>query len=180
MLEGKKSGVHGLPNGNMILCEAIKGQASEISKSGDVLWVYKNPTGLDGNVYAQFETTISNRLFRAEKYPIEYAAFVGKDLTPQGIIENVNQVSVNCVNTLSIEAHNFDNLTIINPVRQNRIIFNQDLNLTMLSIVDINGRLVYTKKQFVGNTLSINLAPSVYFIKLQNDSHIELRKIIVD
>ena len=87
---------------------------------------------------------------------------------------------MNCVNALSIEAHNFDNLTIINPVRKNRIIFNQDLNLTMLSIVDLNGRMVYTKQQFTGNTLSINLAPSLYFIVLQNDSHIELRKIIVE
>jgi hypothetical protein len=181
MLEGKKSGTHALPNGNMIVCETSKGQTSEITKSGDVLWVYKNPTGLDGNVYAQFETNISNNnLFRAEKYPVEYAAFVGKDLTPQGIIENVNQVSLNCVNTLSIEAHNFNNLTLINPVRQNQIIFNQDLNLTMLSIADINGRIVYTKKQFIGNTLSINLAPSLYFIILQNDRHIELRKIIVE
>ena len=181
VLEGKKAGTHGLPNGNMILCETSKGQASEIAKSGDVLWVYKNPTGLDGNVYPQFETNINdNKLFRAEKYPKGYAAFLGKDLTPQGIIENINQVSANCVNALSIEAQYFDNLTIINPVRQNRIIFNQDLNLTMLSIFDINGRVVYTKKQFTGNTLSINLAPSVYFIKLQNDSHIELRKIIVD
>lgn len=181
MLEGKKSGTHALPNGNMIVCETSKGQTSEITKSGDVLWVYKNPTGLDGNVYAQFETNINNNnLFRAEKYPVEYAAFVGKDLTPQGIIENVNQVSLNCVNTLSIEAHNFNNLTLINPVRQNQIIFNQDLNLTMLSIADINGRIVYTKKQFIGNTLSINLAPSLYFIILQNDRHIELRKIIVE
>ncbi|MDY0104376.1 MAG: aryl-sulfate sulfotransferase [Lentimicrobium sp.] len=181
MLEGRMSGAQGLPNGNMMLCETSKGQASEISKSGDVLWVYKNPTGLNGNVYDQFETNISdNNLFRAEKYPVEYAAFAGIDLTPQGIIENVNQFSEDCFITLSIEAHDFDNLTIINPVRQNRIMFNQYLNLTMLSIVDISGRIVYTKKQFAGNTLSINLAPSLYIIKLQHDSHIELRKIIVE
>ena len=122
----------------------------------------------------------SSRSFARTRKLLEYAGFVGKDLTKQGIIENVNQVSMHCVNALSIEAHNFDNLTIINPVIQNRIIFNQDLNLTMLSIVDINGRIVYTKKQFIGNTLSIHLAPSLYFIILQNDSHIESLKIIVE
>ena len=180
MFEGKKSGTHGLPNGNMILCETSKGQVSELSKSGDVLWVYKNPTGVDGAVYDQYETnTSNNKFFRAEKYPNNYAGFDGKDMTPQDIIENVNQVSVDCNNVLFLESYDFDDLTIINPVKQNLIIFNQELNLKALTIIDINGKTVYSKSQFTGNSLSIVLSPSVYFIKLQFGSSFEFRKIIV-
>jgi hypothetical protein len=181
MFESKKSGTHALPNGNMMVCETSKGQASEISRSGEVLWVYKNPTGIDGTVYAQFETNAGNNmLFRAEKYPADYAGFEGKDLSPKGTIENVNQVSENCVNNLSIEENNFVDLRIINPVRRNQIVFNKTLNLTKLSIFDINGRMMFTKKQFVGNTLSINLASSLYILRLEKDGHVEFKKIIIE
>ncbi len=45
MFEWKKSGEHGLPNGNFIIAENHFGQVSEVSKNSTVLWTYKNPTG---------------------------------------------------------------------------------------------------------------------------------------
>lgn len=101
--ESIKSGAHSLPNGNFIICERGKGQVSEISKSGEHLWTYKNPSGTF--IYNQYETVTNTRnsLFRAEKYPADYPGFEGYDLVPQGLIEDQNPYSEACMTESGID-----------------------------------------------------------------------------
>jgi hypothetical protein len=179
--ETKKSGGHSLPNGNFIICETSTGQVSEITKSGDHLWSYRNPTGTDGIVYDQFDTDIvDNTIFRGEKYPIDYIGFTGKNLVPQGIIENENLISINCNTSLSIIDDEMLNFNIINPVDQNRgIVFNKIVKLDYITVFDLNGRVIYEEESFEGSRLNLNLSSSLYFIKFQRDKSIGYRKILV-
>ena len=80
-------------NGNLILCENSKGQLTEVTKNGEIVWVYKNPTG--SNNYVQFDvvTSANNSIFRGEKYATDFAGFTGKDLTPQAIIEDARSAA---------------------------------------------------------------------------------------
>src|SRR5690606_22676402 len=82
--ETKQSGGHSLPNGNFIFCETSLGQVSEISPQGELVWTYRNPVGK--TVVTQYDDVpqYSNAIFRAEKYPVDYVGFKGKDLTPKG------------------------------------------------------------------------------------------------
>ncbi len=88
------SGVNMQPNGNLTVCEAARGRFFEIDPAGNVVWHYQNPDA--GFVVNQGSSSNNFDCYRAEKYPPDYAAFAGRDLTPMGIIENSNSVSANC------------------------------------------------------------------------------------
>ncbi|OBX26046.1 putative secreted protein (Por secretion system target) [Gelidibacter algens] len=177
--ETKKSGTHSLPNGNFIICETSLGQVSEITKTGEHLWTYKNPSGK--NTFNQFDAVSpnSNSIFRAEKYPSYYIGFSGKDLTPKGIIENENSLSDTCA-TLSIATSEIDNLKILNPVHNNILKFNKEIKLDAIKIIDVNGRVVFTTKNFLNDHIFININSGFYFIELLKGGVIKRIKIIIN
>lgn len=179
VLEGRKSGTHSLPNGNMMICETGEGRISEIRKDGTLVWSYKNPTGVGTTIYNQNETsTNSNTMFRGDKYPTNYPGFIGKDLTPTGIIENQNSVSENCINQLSTTEHVFEEISIINPIQNNFLQFNKIVQLDAVTVYDLNGRQITKHSNINSNRLEINLPPSIYIIKLEKESYSEFVKII--
>ncbi len=72
---GYTSGAEFMANGNVYITNGYKGRLMEINSSGDVVWRYTVP-----NTYY---------IFRSEKYPLNYAAFSGRDLTPSGQLTGV-------------------------------------------------------------------------------------------
>lgn len=90
---GEISGVQRLPNGNTLICSGTSGWLSEINNAQEVLWEYSPPNNGDGPM-AWDEAIIlddrghqMNAVFKIRKYPLDYPAFIGKDLTPKGPIE---------------------------------------------------------------------------------------------
>ena len=182
--EFKKSGVQALENGHMLICETSKGRLSEISIEGEVVWIYRNPVG--ETVYHQFETDLdilgSNSMFRGAKYSRDYAGFDGKDLTPQGIIEDVNTLSENCNTQLSVTDYALTKpkITFNNPIFNNTILFHQEQQQTNISIFNVLGQTKLKVKNFSGKKLSIkNLKPGIYLIEIENEGNEQLKKIIV-
>ncbi len=184
--QDRQSGTQSQPNGNFIICEALLGRISEITKTGTLLWSYKNPTG----IYFPATSTLTlfdqysaippnvNAVFKADKYPPNYIGLAGKDLTPIGIIENSNPLSVAC-NSLGLNEINTPNLSLLDPVKNATLQFSEMLSLVDVSIYDVNGRLVFTQNSFSGSELEINLMPSIYFLKIQSDAVNSTFKIIV-
>ncbi|WP_308990406.1 aryl-sulfate sulfotransferase [Mariniflexile litorale] len=179
MYEEIKSGTHSLPNGNFIICESSLGQVSEITKAGEHVWTYKNPSG--NSIFNQFENVSPNfnSIFRAEKYPSNYIGFSGKDLTPKGIIENENSVSNACL-TLSIVQYEINNIRVINPVSGNVLKFNQNIKLDAIRIIDMNGRIIFTSKNFFDDHVPINVKSGFYIIEFEKEEIIRRIKIIVN
>ncbi len=72
-----------LPNGNTLICEGKPGHFFEINAEGNIVWEYINPVGAS-EILSQGDIpeSTSNIVFRAKKYVEDYAAFVGKDITP--------------------------------------------------------------------------------------------------
>jgi len=89
------SGAHRLPNGNTIICSGTVGRFLEVTSSGEIVWEYICPvekTGVitQGNLPADDPARADetmNSVFRVYKYPVNYAAFTGKTLTPGDFIE---------------------------------------------------------------------------------------------
>ena len=89
------SGAHRLPNGNTIICSGTIGRFLEVTTAGEIVWEYICPvekTGVitQGNLPANDparENETMNSVFRIYKYPVDYAAFTGKDLAPGDYIE---------------------------------------------------------------------------------------------
>ena len=74
---GHISGASRLPNQNTLVCEGTSGRVFEVTKSGEVVWEWWNP------VYNARPTgDTMGWLFRAYRYPMDYAGLAGRDLDP--------------------------------------------------------------------------------------------------
>ena len=84
------SGAQRLPNGNTLICEGASGRLFEITRDGLIVWEYINPI-VGGLVVEQGTVLNSNQprngVFRALRYPRDFGAFAGRDLTPGPTIE---------------------------------------------------------------------------------------------
>ena len=88
------SGAHRLPNGNTLICAGTIGHLFEVTPTGEIVWKYVNPVGRH-RILAQGDTATrgterndpENSLFKVHRYPPDYPAFKGRDLTPKDVIE---------------------------------------------------------------------------------------------
>lgn len=183
VFEGKKSGCQFLKNGNALICETSLGQFSEINRNGEHLWTYKNPIILDSIAY-QYAPIVAyqNVVFRAEKYPLNYPGFIGKDLTPQGTIENLNTKTDSCDIVSSINNHlEEDNLIITTPIYNNVIHFKEWQESCNIYIMNLNGKMVLKKENFSGANLFLNqkFDSSLYFLIIEKEERSEFVKILI-
>jgi hypothetical protein len=81
-----------LPEGHLFICEGESGRFFEIDENENIVWEYQSPIGgskiLNQGVDPETDKTI---VFRAIKYPKDYKAFEGRDLTPGPLIEKPRQ-----------------------------------------------------------------------------------------
>lgn len=76
-----------LPNGGMFICSDTEGHLFEVAPDGSLAWEYINPVTRDGAVKVLGDVLpMTNSVFRAYRYPRDYVAFRGRDLSPQGTI----------------------------------------------------------------------------------------------
>jgi len=162
--EANKSGTHALPNGNFMICESSLGRISEITKNGEHLWTYVNPTG--NVIFNQFSIPVLNYIFRGEKYPPNYAGFSGQSMIPMGIIENQNAVSDTCsvndslINTISGNIY-YDNLSQT-PMDNTDLILKKLSGVSRDSIItDLNG--VYAYNNVLNGDYILNMQISKNF-----------------
>jgi len=177
--EKSRSGMMSLENGNIIFCETSKGRINEITKSGTLLWSYVNPVG--PVVYNQYEDIpdVQIIIFRGEKYADNYPGFDGQNMEPGGIIEDINPNSEECQMLQSVNHPENNDLLIQNPVMDKRIHFSRDLYQVNISIFDLQGRKVYQKKNFSGNTLRVSIPESVYILYVSGKNQLYKYKMVV-
>ena len=90
------SGVHALPNGNLFICEGIEGRFFEITIDKKMVWEYINPVSPSTGPINQGQPPNQNSTFRATRYPVDYLAFEGRDMTPGNPVE-LNPIQTDCV-----------------------------------------------------------------------------------
>ncbi|MBN2380629.1 aryl-sulfate sulfotransferase [candidate division WOR-3 bacterium] len=75
-----------LQNGNTLVGYNPAGEIFEVTDAGEMVWRYVNPVGEDGPVP---ENVIieNNSIGGAFRFPLDYTAFDGKDMSPKGVIE---------------------------------------------------------------------------------------------
>ncbi len=74
-----------LANGNFLICSGRFGYTFELTPDNEIVWEYKTPIRAGAFVAQGDVLEINNNLtFRLDRYPVDYAAFEGRDLTPQG------------------------------------------------------------------------------------------------
>ena len=178
VVEGKKSGAHGLPNGNFIICETSKGRISEISKTGELLWSYVNPSGF--SISPQYAIpSLFNTLFRGEKYPANYAGLVGQDLSPIATIENENPLSDICLAALDVAEIGISWPEVINPVRNNIIEYSKDIPVDLIELCDLQGRVIFKTESKKDIELKPIIDSGTYFLNFRKGERHHSVQLIV-
>ncbi len=82
------SSIQILPNGNQLITSGRFGYTFELNGDDDIVWEYITPR--NGTAAATQGDTLeinNNLTFRMKRYPADFSAFAGKDLSPKGWIE---------------------------------------------------------------------------------------------
>lgn len=78
-------GAQRLPNGNTLICEGYEGRLFEVTPTGAVVWEYISP------FFRQDAQGYANRVFRTQRYNLDYSGLSGRDLDP-GQYPNLNRL----------------------------------------------------------------------------------------
>ena len=174
-IEGKSffnnniSGAQVLPNGNALICVGGSGTYYEIdTTTKDLVWHYILPLNMDITV-SQGNSAGSNSTFKLRRYPLDFPAFDGRDLTPQGPLEEEPFDPLpNCLtNGISLNNTPTYELSLApNPTQNILNIHCSSLEKQALYIFNSLGSLVYIDEFMGQKTISIiDLPDGVYFIK---------------
>jgi hypothetical protein len=172
------SGAERLPNGNILICEGITGTIFEIDNNNNKVWEYINPTNnITGAISSQGNNPASNnQLFRAKKYPLNYPAFEGRDLTPGNPIELNSEINEPCT-VLSIDDFVLNNLKLSPNPTSNIVNIETTTVITKIEVYNILG----SKINMVENSNSVDLSnfeSGMYLLKIvSNDATITKRVI---
>ncbi|NVO09244.1 MAG: aryl-sulfate sulfotransferase [Bacteroidales bacterium] len=173
------SGANRLPNGNTIICSGTIGRFIEVTTTGEIVWEYICPVQKTGPMVqgtlpdadpARAGETM-NSVFRVYKYPVTYAAFVGRDLTPGDLIEISPTTSVedNPSSTNEIQCYP-------NPFT-NRINLKNTIGQETFELFNTIGKTVWAGIAVEQQDFSL-LAPGVYFLNIKSSNSLKTVKLI--
>lgn len=158
------SGTHSLSSGNFIVCSGIDGQFYEITTDGEVVWKYVNP--VLSQPIPQFSETSVNFVFNIKKYPIDYIGFQGKELSPMGIIENVNPLSEECEMLTDVLEKPVIELAVFPNPSNGQIFYESEEIVEQVKIFAVSGKML--KRINRPNTqINLNLDNGIYIMQLQ-------------
>ncbi|MEZ4984230.1 MAG: aryl-sulfate sulfotransferase [Saprospiraceae bacterium] len=82
------SSIQVMGDGHVLMCAARQGRSFELDEAGNLVWEYRTPLRY-GFPVAQGQTisVSENFTFQMERYPEDFPAFTGRDLTSKGFIE---------------------------------------------------------------------------------------------
>lgn len=156
-----------LNNDNFLISSGRWGYTAEITPENEVVWEYKTPT--NGPMIASQGDTLglnNNLTFRFKRLPLDYVAFDGKDLTPQGYLEmNPNlQFCPDILPTINPEKYNLR--VYPNPTNDYLVLEWDAAGMMDFYLFDIYGRKLKTIKATGGrkHVDMTALTPGMYFI----------------
>lgn len=154
-----------LPNGNTLICDGDSGYFFEIDSSNNIVWEYINPDTASG-ILTQGDSPTQNLVFRAQKFPLEYPAFSGKDLTPGDPIE-LNPDLTPCNNLGVNDEVNATNVSLFpNPVNS-YLNIKSNTAIDNYTIYNVLGKQILQSNSDSGKEINVEgLTSGMYFINI--------------
>lgn len=81
------SGATRMPNGNVLACFGPQGMLVEATATGDIVWRYISPVGMNGPV-RQGQFPQNSMIFKVYRYGPDHPAFAGRTLRLRGRLED--------------------------------------------------------------------------------------------
>ena len=169
------SSVQIIGNGHVVMCAARQGFAFELSPDGTVVWEYRVPLQQGQPVPQGTLLQLSdNFTFQLERYPENFQAFAGRDLSPVGFIELEPNDSFCMATPVEERAGGRDLQIFPNPASQTFSILKEKKRLLFLEIINQYGQIVFSK-EIEDKILEINVSEwpqGIYFIKEKNSTQV--------
>ncbi len=163
-----------LPNTNLLVCVGRFGYTYEMTQEGEIVWEYKTPI-IGGFAATQGDTlSINNNLtFRVTRYPHDYVAFDGKDLSQKGWLE-LEPNTTFCDQILPSDDVQIDYKIEIYPnPADNMIVIEWDESMYVdIEVFDIIGHRRYLERKVSGGMKYIDtstLENGTYILRLNGE-----------
>ena len=171
------SGAQRLPNGNTLICEGTSGRFFEVNPAGTTVWEYINPETTSGTIMEQGETPEGNNVFRALRYPTDYPAFIGKDLTPGTPVEMNPDLSPCQEEEEEVEEEPLSAIIIYPSPVKTTLFVDTLAEVDRIEIYNSTG--VFVKKNEYTKSIDLSgVAPGIYFVRVFSAGKILDKKII--
>ena len=164
------SSVQLLPNNNFLICSGRWGRVFEINPiTNQVVWEYTVPLRGGSSVEQGTELELNNNItFRFTRYPLDFAAFVDRDLSPGGFLE-LNPDENFCANATitSITTEQLQGVkTFPNPATSYLTIEKGNIEEEDWYLYDLTGKLVqsFQIQESVINVELIDGLQGLYFL----------------
>jgi len=173
-----------LPNDNILITSGRFGYSFEVTPDNEIVWEYKTP--LIGGAFATQGDSLSvnnNLTFRMDRYPIDFAAFDGKDLSPKGWLE-LEPNDEFCAALTNTEEQLDDKAFNIypNPADQSLAIRWMGLNKANIEIFDLKGQQIEQIKNISGSKIYLGTSDwqnGIYFVTIKTEDAYYTRRLII-
>ena len=172
------SGAEVLPNGNLLVCSSIQGTVFEVTPDEEIVWEYKSPIttgGIVGRDLPADQPFISDRNFRAIKYPRDFSGFANKVMTPGEPIEG--EPWPECAEVVAVEERQTSIEFYPNPVTDKLRIkhtdANESISVKLLTSFGSEIKRASGHGEVIVDTSDI---PSGFFIAIVNNSSYKIIK----
>lgn len=177
------SSVQFLPNGNALITSGRFGYTFELTPDNNIVWEYKTPLRMGASVSQGDTLEINNNLtFRMKRYPADFDAFIGRDLSSKGWIE-MNPDTAYCANIVSVEELMLDDYFKVypNPVDNILTVEWDGMKYVKIEIFDMVGRKMMQSISNGGRKyLDISdLENGIYLVSIDSGERRYSRKIII-
>jgi len=174
------SGSQRLPNGNTLLCEGWIGRFTEINPNKEKVWQYVSPSGFNGLLLNQGETSNSNQVFRVERISKNHPALAGKELIPMGYLESGSDFTCELYdNQTSVDFDDIKDL-FINQSNDRIEIESKEIirNIEIFNSIGVRILSVDSNTNIKSINTS-NLGTGIYFLKINLFNKTVFSKVIL-
>lgn len=166
------SGFQYLPNGNFLITSGRTGYTFEMTPDNEIVWEYVTPLRSGAAVEQGTVLETNNNLtFRVNRFPADYSAFEGRDLSPKGWIE-LNPDMTYCDELVpTAELIEYELEVYPNPADDMVTVKWEAGKWVDISIMDAHGRIVDSYRQLSGGRKMIQTADwpaGMYAIKIND------------
>lgn len=149
-----------LPNGNILVCEAMEGKFFEIDSLKNIVWDYVNPV-IGGVPVAQGSSIPYpyNSVYRCTFYPFTYPGFSGQSVPPGVAPIELNPLSNSCsLAALSVKEVTENNSVDIFPNPASDLITVNAANIKSIAVMNITGQILINNKYTNVASTDVNTA----------------------
>ncbi|MFY0482391.1 aryl-sulfate sulfotransferase [Flavobacterium sp. PLA-1-15] len=167
-----------LPNGNILICEGIKGNFFEIDSEENIVWRYLSPVNsINGTIASQGGNPPAGpQVFRATKYAPDYIGLEGKNLIAGSPIELNSAANVACSDLNTIE-HTLSDFKLSPNPTSSIVRIETKSEIHKIEVYNILG----SKMNTIINSKTVDLSgleSGIYLIKMFSEEAVVTKKVI--